>query len=68
MLDAVLAALAVGRTRPVEAAVAYAVERNWLEAEGQPVHSVAMTAAGMAMFKRVRRRKPKVRRPGSAGA
>jgi hypothetical protein len=68
LLDSVLTALAIPRTEPIDTAIAYAISRNWLKADGQPAHSVTMTAPGMAVFRRARRRRPAVRPARSAGA
>jgi hypothetical protein len=67
LLDAVLTALTIARTQPVETAVAYAVERDWLRAAGNPVHSITITAKGMAMFRRAGPRKRKARSAEAAG-
>jgi hypothetical protein len=52
LLDAVLAALAIEPSQDVDDAIGYAAERDWLKAEGKPVHSLTITAAGIAMLKR----------------
>jgi hypothetical protein len=61
LLDAVLAALAIEPSRHVDDAIAYAAERDWVKAEGEPVHSLTITAAGVAMLKPLGRRKPRRR-------
>jgi hypothetical protein len=53
LLDAVLTALAIEPSRHVDDAIAYAAGRGWLKAAGQPVHSLTITLAGVALFKLV---------------
>src|SRR5471032_535616 len=62
LLDAVLTALAIEPSRHVDDAIAYAAGRGWLKAEGKPVHSLTITAVGVAMLKPVAGRKPGRRR------
>jgi hypothetical protein len=62
LLDAMLAALAIKPSRRVDDAIAYAAQRGWLRAEGEPVHSLTVTAAGVAMLKPAAGRKPGRRR------
>jgi hypothetical protein len=61
LLDAVLTSLAIEPSRHVDDAIAYAAGRGWLKAEGEPVHSLTITAAGVAMLKPLGRRKPRRR-------
>ena len=57
LLNAVLAANRLKRSRDIDAAVAYAAKRGWLEVAGKPVHSLTITAAGVAMLKALDGRK-----------
>jgi hypothetical protein len=54
LLDAVLAALKIVQSRDVEDAVSHAADQGWLLAEGQPVHSLTLTAAGVEMLRPAR--------------
>jgi len=49
-----LAALKIVQNRDVEDAVSHAADQGWLLAEGQPVHSLTLTAAGVAMLRPTR--------------
>jgi hypothetical protein len=51
LLDAILAALELERSAQVDDAISYAVQRGWLEAAGQPVHSLTITSLGLEMLK-----------------
>jgi hypothetical protein len=59
LLDAVLAALAIEPSRQVDDAIDYAAGRGWLKTEGQPIHSLTITAVGVAMLKTSGGRKPR---------
>jgi hypothetical protein len=51
LLDAILVALDLDRSPQVDDAISYAVQRGWLEAAGQPVHSLTITSPGLEMLK-----------------
>jgi hypothetical protein len=62
LLDAVLTALAIEPSRHIDDAIGYAAERGWLKTEGNPIHSLTITAAGVALLKPSAGRKPPRRR------
>jgi hypothetical protein len=55
LLDALLAALMIVQSQHVDDAISHAVDQGWVLAEGQPVHSLTLTAAGVAMLRPARK-------------
>ena len=62
LLDAVLTALAIEPSRHVDDAIGYAAGQGWLKTDGDPIHSLTITSAGVALLKSSAGREPTRRR------